>query len=85
MCTKRHIIDDIHHLFAIQFRRTGQMQWNCILRDGEIRLIAPYLVLNTDLVIVDYTKKPDSLPLRTLIHKGINENWDALNAVDIAI
>ena len=60
------------------------MQWNCILRGEKIRLIAPYCVLSTDIVIVDYTKKLDTLPLRTLIHQGINENWDALNDVNIA-
>jgi len=38
-----------------------------------------------DYVIVDYIPIPDSLPLRTVIYYGVNENWDALNAVDITI
>ncbi len=83
ICTKRQIIDHIHHLFAKQFRNTGQMQWNCVLRGEKIRLISPYCVLSTDLVIVDCTKKLDTLPLRTLIHQGVNENWKFLNDVDI--
>ena len=78
-CTRRQIIDYIHHLFALQLRRTGQMQWNCILRGEEVRVIAPHCVLSTDLVIVDCTKKPDTLPLRTFIHQGVNENWDVLS------
>lgn len=61
------------------------MQWKCVVRDGQIRLIAPRSVRSTDYVIVDYIMIPDSLPLRTVIHHGVNENWDALNAVDITI
>ncbi len=83
--TKRKMVDHIHHLFALQLRRTGQVQLNCILRGEEIRLIDPYCIWSTDLIIVDYTKKPDTLPLRTVIHYGVNENWDVLNAVDITI
>ena len=82
---RKQIIDHIYHPFAVQLRRTEQMQLNCILRGEEIRLIAPYCLLSTDLVIVDYMKKPDTLPLRTVIHNGVNENWDVLNAVGITI
>jgi hypothetical protein len=83
--TKRKIFDHIHHLFALQLRRAGQMQLKCILRGVEIRLIVPCCILSTNLIIVDYTKKPDTLPLRTVIHYGVNENWDTLNAVNITI
>ncbi len=84
-CTKRQVIDHIHRLLVIQLKRTGEMQWKCVVRDGQIRLIAPRSVRSTDYVIVDYIPIPDSLPLRTVIYYGVNENWDALNAVDITI
>ncbi len=84
-CTKRQVIDHIHRLLVIQLKRTELMQKRCVLRDGKIRLIAPLSVRPTDLVIVDNTENKVSLPLRTVIHYGVNENWDVLNAVNITI
>lgn len=84
-CTKRQVIDYIHRLLVIQLKRTEPMQRRCVLRDGKIRLIAPRSVRPTDLVIVDNSENKVSLPLRTVIHHGVNENWDVLNAVDITI
>ncbi len=83
--TKRQVIDHIHRLLVIQLKRTGLMQRRCVIRDGQIRLIASCCERPTDLVIVDNPENTDSLPLRTVIHHGVNENWDALNAVDITI
>ncbi|MHC4584017.1 MAG: hypothetical protein ACYS3N_05775 [Planctomycetota bacterium] len=81
--TKRQVIDHIHRLLVIQLKRTEPRQRRCVLRDGQIRLIAPSRLRPTDLVIVDNTENKDFLPLRTVIHHGVNENWDVLNAVDI--
>lgn len=83
--TKRQVIDHIHRLMVIQFKRTGSMQWKCILRDGQIGLIAPDCVRPMDIVLIDYIANPDCLPLRTLIHEGVDENWDALDAIDMTI
>lgn len=81
--TKRQVVDYIHRLLAIQLKRTGSIQARCVIRDSQIRLIARRRARPTDLIIVDYITNPDCLPLRTVIHQGVDENWDALNGVDI--
>ncbi len=83
--TKRQVIDHIHRLLVIQLRRTGSIKLRCVLRDGQIRVITRCSERPTDLVIVDNTGNTNSLPLRTVIHYGVDEYWDALNAVDITI
>ncbi len=81
--TKRQVIDHIHRLLAIQLKRTGSIRVRCVLRDGQIKLIARRCTQATDIVITDYVVSPDTVPLRTVIHQGVDENWDALNGVDI--
>ncbi len=83
--TKRQVIDHIYRLLAIQLKRTGSIQARCVIRDSQIRLIARRRARPTDLIIVDYITNPDCLPLRTVIHQGVDENWDALNGVNITL
>ncbi len=82
-CTKRQVIDHIHRLLVIQLKRTGETQWKCVVRDGQIKLILPPFTNPSDIVIVDYFMDPDSLPLKTLIQRSINKNWDTLSTIDI--
>ncbi len=81
--TKRQVIDHIHLLLAIQLKKTGSIRVRCVLRDGQIELITRRWTQATDIVITDYVMSPDTVPLRTVIHQGVDENWDALNGVHI--
>jgi hypothetical protein len=81
--TKRQIIDHIHLLLARQLKKTGTLQARCVLRDGEIEVIARQCTQATDLVIIDHVISPDIVPLRTVIHQGVDENWDALHGIHI--
>ncbi len=83
--TKRQVIDYIHRLLLIRIKRTGIIQWKCVIRDGHVQLVAPYSVQPTDFVIVDYDTFQDFLPLRTMIHQGVDENWDNLNRINITL
>ncbi len=87
---KRKIIEHIHKLFTQRFQAGEPVQWNCVLRDGELMVISPAMVLPTDQVIVDYSPGPESVlqacicrQLWTSIYQGVNENWKFLNDVDI--
>lgn len=77
--TKRQVIDHIHRLLALQLKRTGSIRVRCVLRDGQIELTTRRCTQATDIVIVDYIVNPDIVPLRSLIHQGVDENWDVLN------
>ncbi|MHC4564535.1 MAG: hypothetical protein ACYTE3_02145 [Planctomycetota bacterium] len=81
--TKRQVIDLIHLLLAKQIKKTGSIRARCVLRDGRIMLIARQCTLATDLVIIDHVVSPDIVPLRTVIHQGVDEHWDALNGIHI--
>ncbi|MHC4327300.1 MAG: hypothetical protein ACYSWW_04155 [Planctomycetota bacterium] len=81
--TKRQVIDHIHLLLAIQLKKTGSLAVRCVLRDGQIELIARRWTQATDIVIIDHVMSPDTVPLRTVIHQGVDENWDALHGVHI--
>ena len=83
--TKRQVIDHIHRLSAIQLERTGSIHARCVIRDGQIRLIAHRRAQPTDLVIIDHVTSPDIVPLRTVIHQGVDENWGTLNGINITI
>ncbi|MHC4581081.1 MAG: hypothetical protein ACYS14_06455 [Planctomycetota bacterium] len=81
--TKRQVIDHIHLLLARQLKRTGSIRVRCVLRDGHIELVTRGYTQATDVVITDYVMSTDTVPLRTVIHQGVDKNWDALNGVDI--
>lgn len=83
--TKRQVIDHIHRLSAIQLERTGSIHARCVIRDGQIRLIAHRRAQPSDLVIIDHVTSPDIVPLRTVIHQGVDEHWDAFNGVNITL
>ncbi len=81
--TKNTMVDHIQHLFALRPEMSGLLRLVCVLRGRELKVILPPFTNPSDLVIVDYFMEPDSLPLRTLIHRGINKNWDTLSTIDI--
>lgn len=81
--TKRQLIDHIHLLLAVQIRMAGEINGRCVLRDDRIELIPFDCTRATDLVIIDYVKSPDTVPLRTVIHQGVEEHWDALRTVNL--
>ena len=81
--TKNKMVDHIHHLFVVRPERSGLLRLVCVLRGRELKVILPPFTNPSDLVIVDYFMEPDSLPLRTLIQRGINKNWDTLSTIDI--
>jgi len=76
--TKRQVIDHIHRFLAIRLSATGPLHWTCVLRDGRLKLIAPCRVLPKDIILADYSENLNGLPLRTVIHEGVNRNWDVL-------
>jgi len=83
--TKRQLIDHIHRLTAKQLKQTGSVEARCVLRDGRIELIPYQRTKATDLVIIDHVRSPDTVPLRTVIHKGVDEHWDTLNDLHINV
>lgn len=82
--TKRQVIDHIHRLLAIQIKKTGSIRAKCVLRNGRVELIPPHCTQATDLVIIDHVSSPDTVPLRTVIHQGVDEHWDALSGLHIS-
>ncbi len=85
---KRKIIEHIHKLFTQWFQASEPVQWNCVLRDGELMVISPAVVLPTDQVIVDYSPGPESVlqacicrRLWTSIYQGVSKNWDTLSTI----
>jgi len=76
--TKKKMFDHIHHLFVVRPEMSGLLRLVCVLRGRELKVILPPFSNPSDLVIVDYFMEPDSLPLRTLIQRSINKNWDTL-------
>jgi len=81
--TKRQVIDHIHLLLAIQLKKTGSIRVRCVVRDGQIELITRRWTQATDIVITDYVMNLDTVSLRTVIHQGVDENWDVLEGVHI--
>ena len=83
--TRRQVIDHIHRLSVIQLERTGSIHARCVIRDGQIRLIAHRCAQPADLVIIAHVTSPDIVPLRTVIHQGVDENWNTLNSITITL
>jgi hypothetical protein len=83
--TKRQIIDHVHWFLVSQLNRTGATYWTCVLRNGQLKLVAPRRVRTADIILADWDETPNGVPLRTVIHYGVNRNWDALRAAHIKI
>lgn len=83
--TKRQVIDHIHWFLATQLNRTGATYWTCVLRDGQLKVVAPCRVRDGDLVLADCTENLNAMPLRTVIHQGVDKHWQALSTANMNI
>ncbi len=72
------MVDHIHNLFVVRPEMSGILRLVCLLKIRELKVVLSPFINPSDLVIVGYIMKPDFLPLRTVIHCDMNENWDAL-------